>query len=162
MTSIQCRLFIDECLPPELIDTYLRPHIALAGIAAETVHCVEKFGPNGKWKDPDIIPELARDRRWVVITADRGKNSSTFDGMRHLCRLHNVTLICISTAVNIRGLSFYGPQLLSHWDAMLCLSDGPRGQQYVLRMDAASKRTLFHATHCPSGYRLDKGRCVQK
>lgn len=159
MTSIQHRFFVDECLPPQLADTYLLPHVELSSLAAEVRHYVDKFGPNSKWKDKDFIPELARDKRWIVLTADKGAKSTYKESMRTLCRIHKVTLVWISSHLHKSGLEYFGPQIMSHWKSVLTAANGPRGSQshIALKNHRDGARTVFETIECPDGWEFNNG-----
>jgi hypothetical protein len=161
VTSIQHQLLVDECLAYDLNTVYLRPHIEVAGQAANLVHYKDRFGPNSRWKDHEFIPELARDRRWSVLSGDMGKQCPRLESMRLICRIHEVTLICISPVVRRSGLAFYGPQVLAHWEDIYRAMTGPRGAQYTIRMaDRSMSRTAFAAIECPAGFELKGGLCL--
>ncbi len=165
MTSIQHRILIDQCLSPALIDSYFQPHLDIAECGAEIVHYVRKFGQLGRWKDRDFVPELARDKRWLILSGDSGKQSTRYESLRLICRNCGVTLIWVSAAIRNRGLAFYGPQLIGHWDGIIAAADGPKGAQYTVRLHEATNKlavatTLFEVRECPHGYRVEKGACV--
>ena len=97
MTSIRHRILIDECLPPTLISDYLDSHIGLSGDGVDAVHITGFLG-SGK-KDPDWVSQIARDRRWCVLSEDRERGSRRRDALPIVCFKHKVTLICISSPV---------------------------------------------------------------
>lgn len=155
MTSIRHRLLIDECLPPKIISIYLSGHINLSGDGVAAVHIKDYLG-DGK-KDPAWVPKIARDQRWCVLSKDKGANSTRLDALPIICAEHNVTLIRISEALKVRGLAFYGPQIISHWAELVAAMEGPKGAQYFLRLEANGIHTRFLATSAPDGYRIESG-----
>ena len=157
MTSVQLRLFIDECLPEELIDAYLKPHIELCELPVQVVHYREKYGPNSRWKDRNFVPDLGRDRRWLIISND--KENAGFNSMRCLCRQHGVNLLYLSSGVQKRAAGFFCPQILAHWDRILAIADLPRGTHYSIALSKTGYGTNFQVVECPDGYTLKKGRC---
>jgi len=125
------------------------------------LHYREKFGPNSRWKDPEFVPELARDRRWVLLSGDLENQGTRLDALRLACRLHKLTLICASSSLRDCGLNAYGPHFTVHWDSILKAAHGPRGGQYHIRFTNSQKmRTSFEVLECPDGYYHCHGSCV--
>lgn len=160
MTSLQHLFLIDECLPPLLKTVYLDPHLGLSATKAKVEHFVEKFGRNGRWTDPKWVPFIARDPKWVVISADFGSKSTKLECIRCLCRTHKVRLIWLTNAVKERSLEFYGPQILGHWQRVLQVAAGPCGTQSRFRMSSDGSRAQFDVVECPAGYAFEKGQFV--
>lgn len=163
MTSIRHRILVDECLPPALITTYLKPHIALRNDGFEAVHFRDLFGGNGKWKDGDFIPKIARDRRWVVISEDAGKSGKRIDSLPLICQQYDVTLIRVSTALKGMGVEHYGPQLILHWEKIceICSRES-RGTQYVIRQHNKHRNlAMVTLVRCLKGHEVKNGVCDQ-
>ena len=165
MTSIQRRLFVDQCLATSLIDSYFQPHLEISVCGAEVIHYVRKFGVAGRWKDRDFVQELARDRRWLILSGDSGKQSTRYDSLPLICKEYGVTLICVSPPIRAKGLEFYGPKILSHWNDMMAAADGPKGAQYIIRLHEQTNKlqtftTVLEVRDCPKGFQVEKGVCV--
>ncbi len=159
MTSYQRRFLIDECLSPDLIKSYLKPHIEVRGDAVELFHWTKRFGEKKK-QDTLWVPELAKDRRWVVVSGDSGKRCPKLESMRRICREYRVTLVYAASAVRRASLAYYGPQFQTQWAAILEAVAGPTGGQYILRMASQDhSRTILEAMECPTGYRPDGAAC---
>jgi len=158
VTSYQHLFLIDECLPPDLIDKYLEQHLSVTEIKAQMVHFVDKYGRNGKWPDSRWVPDLARDPKWIVLTADSGKQSTKTACLRRLCRKHAVRLIWISSAIQDKGIAFYGPQFLTHFPKIIEFGSAPRGIQAQIRLYSEnSTRTQLDLVECPNGFTYKDG-----
>ncbi len=161
MTSIRHRLLIDECLPPTLISAYLHRHIGLSGDGVDAVHIKDYLG-SGK-KDPNWVPQIARDRRWCILSEDRGSHSSRQDALPIICFEYEVTLIRLSHPVVTRGITFYGPQLLANWQSIMKALTGPKGAQYLLRRHGSRSDVSFLVvTRSPNGFKIVDGELVKK
>lgn len=165
MTSIRHRLLIDECLPRKLISSYLHNHINLSNDGVSAVHITEHLG-SGK-KDSAWVPKIAGDRRWCVLSVDKGSHSQRRDALPIVCAEAEITLIRLSPSLVRRTLTFYGPQILANWPLLVQAMQGPKGAQYLLRLHASSHsantldRTILDATKIPSGCRLENGIVVE-
>jgi hypothetical protein len=160
VTSIQRQFLVDECLPPKLISNYLHPHVAVTEHPVTFVHFKQKFGPYSKWVDPDFVPELARDQRWVVLSSDLEKGSH-LDALRLVCRQYKVTLILTSAKLKDASLEVYGPHFQTQWPNIMDAANGPRGGQYLIRFANREKnRTEFQPLECPPGYKTNGVLCV--
>ena len=160
MTSIRHLLLVDECLPPVLISAYLRSHIGLSDDGVNAVHMKDHLG-RGK-KDRDWVPEIARDRRWCVLSTDRGSHSSRQDALPLICHEYKVTLIRLSQSLISQGITVYGPQLLSNWSALVGALKGPKGAQYLLRCHGSRAGIAsLKATRVPNGFEIVDGELVK-
>ncbi len=160
MTSIRHLLLVDECLPPALITVYLQGHIGLSGDGVDAIHIRDRLG-SGK-KDPAWVPEIARDRRWCILSTDRGSHSSRQDALPLVCYEYKVTLIRVSQSLIDRGITFYGPQILANWGSVVEALKGPKGAQYLLRRHGRKTDVAFlTATRAPSGFEIVDGALVK-
>ena len=160
MTSIRHLLLVDECLPPVLISAYLLSHIRLSGDGVDAIHIKDHLG--GGKKDPDWVPEIARDRRWCVLSTDRGSHSSRQDALPLICHEHKVTLIRLSQSLVSQGITVYGPQLLANWPALVEALKGPKGAQYLLRRHGSrSGIASLKVTRAPNGFEIIDGELTK-
>lgn len=160
MTSIQRLILVDECLPQLLIRAYILPHLSVTEQPVLLRHYRDKFGLRSRWKDPDFVPELARDGRWAVLSCDLENRGSRLDSLRLACRRHGLTLICASTSLHDAGLEVYGPQFIVHWPNILEAAKGPKGGQYQIRFTSQKRSTAFEPMECPNGFQSDGRLCV--
>ena len=161
MTSIRHRLLVDECLPPALIDNYLAPHIRITKDGVEPIHFFDRFGIGGGIKDPVWVPKIARDRRWLILSADRGKKGSLAESLPLVCEQFGVTLITMTNPIKEQGLAFYGPQILSHWRRFMAAAQGAKGAQYFIRRHSSKTATTLFVVHkCPEGFIAHSGECI--
>lgn len=161
MTSIRHRLLIDECLPPKLITAYLKSHIGLSGDGVDAVHIKVYLG--GGKKDPEWVPKIAKDRRWCVLSEDRGSHSARHDALPIVCFEYGVTLIRLSSPVVKKKITFYGPQILANWPSIMGALRGPKGAQYLLRQhNTRSTDTHLQAVRAPNGFTIEKGVLVKQ
>lgn len=161
MTRLACKLFLDECISPAIIESYFKPHLDLLELTAEVKHFKEKFGRGSRYKDRDFVPILAREPDWIIISSDRAKQCKKVDSLVELCRLCAVSLVCVTTPIMERGVPYLGARIIAHWDALVS-SVKPRGGHFHIRMaghDTAD--TIFRAVRCPYGYVARKERCVK-
>lgn len=162
MTSIRHLLLVDENLPEMLVTKYIEPHLSVSNDGVRAVHFRTKFGPNGRWKDQDFVPKIAEDRRWVVLSADRGQKSKTFDALPLLCLNHHVTLIHVSSNVVGMGLSYYGAQIIGNWLPLVQAFKALKGSQFSLKNRSKRQSATLVLSECPHGYQKENHECVKK
>ena len=104
---------------------------------------------------------IARDRRWCVLSEDRGSHSSRQDALPFICFEYEVTLIRISHPVIARGLTVYGPQLLANWPSIVEATRGPKGAQYLLRWRGRSSGAVVVVTKPPKGFDIVDGKLAK-
>jgi len=156
VTSIRHRLLIDECLPPALISVYLSNHIRISRYGVDAIHIKEYLG-EGK-KDPNWVPQIARDRRWFVLSMDKGKHGKKTDALPLICYEYKVTLILLSERLVQKRIEYYGPQILAHWHNIVKGARGPKGAQYLLHLASGHQEgTLFKPWKAPEGYQIESG-----
>jgi hypothetical protein len=126
------RFLFDECLSRPVVENDLVRSLRLFGSGAEVAHLITKFGEGAK--DLVWIPEVAKERGWIIITADQGIHSKKSEKLPKICRAYGVTHVMISRGLHKRTMFYKALAISSVWGKLLALADVPRGGGYRLSM----------------------------
>lgn len=122
------RLIFDECLGRNVI-----PHLLpLVSSDIEVCHMTTRF-PQGTL-DQNWVPILGLEGGWVVVTADRGKNSTVGDKLPDLCAEHLVSHIILSSKLHNKTSKEKIAWIAAVWSRVERVFDSPAGSRYSMRL----------------------------
>ena len=117
------KLFFDECcsprLPRKIIEVYEEDY---PGITTKHLTDIFKAGTG----DPDWIPILEKDKDWIVITADRGRDSKK-PKLPLICATLGITYLSMTPAMQEAGYSAHKQALLTVWPNIVKARFIPKG-----------------------------------
>lgn len=132
------KLFFDECcskrLACKIVEIYSECYPSL-----QTKHLTDFFRPGSD--DPDWVAVLERDKGWVVLTADRGKDPKK-QKLPVVCAKLKVTHISLTPAVCHAGYKEHKQALLSLWPQITQTPLLPRGTRVSLGWKTIDKGTV--------------------
>jgi hypothetical protein len=125
------RFLFDECLSGPSVEE-LR---GLIPDCPEFDHIPRKFRQGEL--DSEWVPSIAREGRWIVITADAGRKPSKGGKLPALCRDCKVTHILLSASIHALSTAEKQAIILSAWSQIARLGEAPAGARYKLRFRPA-------------------------
>lgn len=130
------RFLFDECLS--------RPAVAeLTTIKQiQSASLVDLLGRQGAL-DSEWIPRIAAEGRWVVITADGGKQRSRGGKLPRICREQGVTHVIVSSKIHAMRTQEKLEILLKVWDQIERVAEAPPGTRFKLRFRPAKGSGLL-------------------
>lgn len=95
--------------------------------------------------DRDFLPQLAEEG-WVVVSADRGKNSAKSDRLPLICVELRITHVLFSRGAH--KLTTFGKYraIIDNWEDLAKTADAPKGSGYSIRRTSGEhgKTILVH------------------
>ena len=128
----ESKFLVDECLARPRVEDDLAKSLRLFGGNASIEHLLSKF-PSG-CADIDWISQIARERNWIVITSDQGKNSIKSEKLPIICQYYGVTHVVLSSGLHKRSMYFKILAIQSSWESLLELHSHPKGSGFQIAM----------------------------
>lgn len=136
----QSRFLFDENTGAPFVEALRRIVLLDKRHPVEIGHINALFGAGAK--DPEWIPKVV-EGAWIVISEDRGKNSSRGDKLPVLCLQHSVTHVLVMPSLLKNGGQFEKMRaLMAVWPELLELPSKTRGARLRLKY-ASSSRSAF-------------------
>lgn len=136
------KLFFDECcsprLPRKLVEIYIEDYPGI-----QTQHLTDLF--KGGTDDADWLKTLEQDKDWVVITADRGRDSKR-PKLPIVCSALGITHISMTPALQEAGYSEHKQAMLCVWPQIVKVPFIPKGTKVSLGYHMVNKgATKIHS-----------------
>lgn len=128
------KVFFDECIGKPMIES-LVSRLGSTPYQLEVKHLVDihKSGtPDDVW-----IPTLAGGD-WIVITADRGRKSST-KKLPDICKENRITHVMLSASIHSKNSQEKLDAILAVWQELIQI---PSGSRFLLRQKPGGGFTL--------------------
>ena len=94
-----------------------------------SIHCLRDYFSEGT-KDPLWLSKIDKD--WLIITSDRGSHSKKDEKLPLICKQKLITCIIITPKLHDKKQFYKAMAILSCWDKIISLANGPSGNQYRL------------------------------
>lgn len=131
------KLFFDECcskrLARRIVEIYSECYPEI-----QTKHLFDFWAPGAD--DPDWIAFLQKEKDWIVITADRGKDPKK-QKLPLICAKLKVTHISLTPALCHAGYKEHKQALLSLWPQIMKSPLAPKGTKISLGYRMVDKGT---------------------
>jgi hypothetical protein len=105
--------------------------VALSHDGCEFKH-IKEFQQQGivdeKW-----VPDIAKDKCWIIISADRSKQKSKGEKLRTVCKRHDVTLVELSQKIHHLPTTQKIGIILTIWPDLMKVAGAPPGTRFLIR-----------------------------
>lgn len=126
--SHELKLFFDVCcsplLPRELLAFYSPDYPGL-----QVMHLLDKFRQSSA--DSRWLASLQKDKSWIVITCDQGRDKKK-EKLPEICKRLGITHVAFSSELIRKGVTEQKNALVAVWTEILLLSRLPPGTQVKL------------------------------
>jgi hypothetical protein len=95
------------------------------------------------------VPALAREKGWIVITADQGIKSKKSEKLPLICRAFGVTHVMLSRGLHKRNMFYKALAISTYWEKLHALADEPCGAGYRISMSGSGFQ-IVRTTEAPS------------
>jgi hypothetical protein len=141
------RFLFDECFARPVVENQVAELFNLYRANTEVVHLFSKFSsgtPDRTW-----IPQVACEGRWVIVSADQGKQSKKGQKLPEICREFRVTHIMLSAKLHMQNM--YKKVLAINYclPSIFEASCNAAGTGYLLQMAGIGKFRLKKKTDPP-------------
>jgi PIN like domain len=131
------KILFDECVSDVAMNEIARV-VSLSSAGCEFRH-IKDYLMQGIHDDV-WVPEIAREKCWIVLSGDRGKQSKTsksknFKGekLRTVCKKYEVTLVELSQKIHHLPTREKIAAILNAWPALVEVTNAPLGSRHLLR-----------------------------